>query len=439
MKKIILLIVALISITTIVFMGIGCKSEASTVEETIKESVVEETTDEIAEEELDEEKPAEVENIKLTMLSHIYEPWNNKLMAQINAFMVQNPNIEIEYTTVASADLYTKVISSLEAGVGPDIFGARGQWLSFLAKTGYLSEAPEDVVEDITTNNIDFGIEEATIDGKLYAYIQHIGINTPIVNKDFFDELGEEVPETWSQYVELSEKYADRDDIVITALAPDGVYLVKNWSTLVRCFGGEIFNEDLTKAAFNSPEGIEATKVYLKLSDPAFPTYDANSVFLLGKAGMVMDGPWAKTFYTESEVLKNYYPTAPVKEKEQWINGYVWNWAVNGHSSPEKQKAAWDFLKYISSDENYLDLCKTVGFISFRKANQEELADDTWLAGFQEAVKHSWIYYDKRIDNWEEIDRTFDSELTRAITEEITVEEALSNLETAINNLLSQQ
>lgn len=428
----------IVFITTMIFVGVGCKDEASIAEEVVEESTEEEVVEEEeAEEEAEEEEPAKVEDVKLTFLSHTYGPWNEKLQEQADVFMELNPNVEIEYTTIGAGDLYTKVISSFVAGTAADIIGIRGQWLGFLARSGHLSEAPDDVVEDIMTNNVEFGINEATINDNLYAYIQHIGIITPVINEDFFDELGEEVPETWSQYVELSEKYADRDDIVITALAPDGPFLVKNWTTLLRCFGGRVFNDDLTKTTFNTPEGIAATKAYLKLSDPSFPTYDANSVFLLGRAGMVMDGSWAKTFYSESEILENYYTTAPVKEKEQWINGYVWNWVVNGNSSPEKQRAAWDFLKFISNDENYLDMCKTVGFISFRKANQEKLADDTWLNGFQEAVKYSWIYYDKRIDNWEEIDRTFDAELTRAITEEISVEEALANAEIAVNALLA--
>jgi ABC-type glycerol-3-phosphate transport system substrate-binding protein len=419
--------VLIISIALIgVFSLTGCQGEVTSEEEAVEE-VSEEA----------EEEAAPAEKIKLNFLSHTYEPWNNKLIEQADAFMEENPNIEIEYSYVMHEDLYTKIISSLEGGTGADIIGAYGPWVPQMVSGNFCAVAPDDVAEDIENNYGRFEKDAVTFDGKIVSYIQHIGIRVPIVNPVFFEEIGEEIPETWSGWAELSEKYADRDDIAITALAPDRPHIFLDWATVLRCYGVETISDDLTKATFNTPEGIEATKTFLKLADPDFPTTDANSVFLLGRAGMVSDGPWSKSFYEESEVLEEYNTTIPPKEKERWLSAYVWNWVVNANSSPEAQRAAWDFNKYISNDENYLDMAQTVGFAPIRNTNKDILSEDPWIKGFVDSLDYSFIYY-ARINNWEEVEKLVSIELERVVAGEISAEEALANAEEVTNKALSQ-
>ncbi len=375
--------------------------------------------------------------VKITFLSHTYEPWNNKLKEQAAAFMAKNPGVTIEYSTVMHEDLYTKLMSSLQAGTAADVIGVYGPWMTKLVNAGALAEAPTDVQKDVRANLTPFGIDAVTFNNKIYGYIQHIGILAPIVNPDFFAKLGEKVPDTWSGYAALADKYAaqSKKDVAITALAPSSVHLVIHWSTILRSLGGKVLSDDLKQAAFNSPEGLKATEMYVKLSDPNFPENDANSVFILGKAGMVLDGPWAKTFYTQSTAIKNFSTTIPPKEKTRAIGAYVWDWAVSARSSKEKQRVAWDFVKFISNDANYLDMAKTIGFAPFRKGNIAEMSKDKWVKGFTDSLQYAFVYY-PRIENWEEIERLIGRELERAVAKEISPQEALSNAETAVNQAL---
>lgn len=431
MKKILIVVLMLVFALSTAFIGIGCKQQAA---ETT--TAAEETTAEITA--AAEETTAESgEKIKITFLSHTYEPWNNKLQEQTNTFMELNPNIEVEYTYIEHKELYAKLVTAFEAGTSADVIGVYGPWMPQFISGGFLAEAPEDVIEDITTNTGKFENDAVTFSGKIYGYIQHIGIQIPIVNEDFFKGLGETLPDTWSGLAMLQDKYNDRKDIRMVALAPDSPAIVIHWSSVLKSLGGRVLNDDLKKAAFNSPEGIEATKLYMKMSTPDFPTYDANSIFLLGKTGFAIDGPWAKTFYQESEYLKdkNYHSSIPPKEKERWVSAYVWDWVVSSQATPEKQRASWDFIKFLSNDENYLDLATTIGFAPFRNANKKSMAEDPWAKGFVEALDYAFIYYD-RINNWEEVEKLIGRELERAVAGEITAEEALSNAEAAVNAIL---
>lgn len=377
------------------------------------------------------------EKVKLTFLSHTYEPWNNKLQAQANAFMAANPNVTVEYSYVMHADLYSKLISSLQAGTAPNVIGVYGPWMSKLVNGGYLAAAPRAVIDDIKANYAPFGVDAVTYNNKVYGTIQHIGIIASVVNPDFFEKLGEKIPDTWSGYAALADKHVELRDSVVAALEPAGDSLVMQWESLLESFGGKMLSADLSKATFNSPVGIEATKTYLKLSNPAFIGTDEVSAFGLGKAGMVVDGPWARTFYEQSEAIKKFYTAIPPKEKERKIASYVWNWVVNAAAPEPVRKASWEFVHYLSNDENYLDMAKTIGFVPFRKANIEALSGDPWIKGFADTTAYAFVYY-PRLENWEELETMLRRELERAIAREISVEQALGNAEAAINQRLKK-
>jgi len=149
----------------------------------------------------------------------------------------------------------------------------------------------------------------------------------------------------------------------------------------------------------------------------------------------VLDGPWARTFYEDSTVLKRFYTTIPPKEKFRRIASYVWLWVVNADASDAQKRASWDFAQFLSNDENYLDMAKTIGFVPFRKSNIKDLSDDQWVKGFADSTEYAFIYYE-RIENWEEVETVLRRELERAIADEITVEKALINAEVNMNKLL---
>jgi ABC-type glycerol-3-phosphate transport system substrate-binding protein len=315
--------------------------------------------------------------------------------------------------------------------------GVYGPWMTKLVNGGYLSTAPRAVSDDIKANYAPFGIDAVTYNNKFYGTIQHIGIIASVVNPDFFKNLGEEIPDTWSGYAALADKHVELKDSVVAALEPAGDSLVMQWESLLASFGGQMLSKDLSKVTFNSPIGIQATKTYLKLSNPAFIGTDEVSAFGLGKAGMVVDGPWARTFYEQSEAIKKFYTSIPPKEKERKIASYVWNWVVNSAAPAEVQKASWDFVQYLSNDENYLDMAKTIGFVPFRKANISALSSDPWIKGFADTTAYAFVYY-PRLENWEELETLLRRELERAIAREIPVEEALANAEAAINKRLKK-
>lgn len=382
--------------------------------------------------------------VHLKFLSHTFKPWNDVLTKQAEEFQKENPNVKIEYTTVEHKDLNTKLMTSLASGTAPHVMGVYGPWMEGLVKNKWIAAAPPYVEEDIKNNTVEVAGQSATYEGKIYGYIQHIGIPTPIINERIYQDAGLQIPTTYEELLAVNEKLDKKDgndkfSQVGTALAPkkDGSWNVIHWSTILKAYGGNIISEDGKKAAFNTPEGLEATKIYAKLTHANF----IENSFTLEKAAMEWQGPWTKSFYEQNNPKLQFKAIAPLKgPSKQVTTMYAWFWTVNANVPAEEQDWAWKFNMYISNDKNYLDLCKQIGFISFRKANLEDSSyvNDPWIKAFGDALQNSEIYYDK-IPNWEKIDVAIGEELERMNVNEQTPEKALSNAEKKVNEILAEE
>lgn len=382
------------------------------------------------------------EKVNITFMSHIYKPWNDVLTRQAREFEEQNPNITIEYSTIEHADLNIKLMTSLAAGAAPDIMGIYGPWMAELVTNGWLDPAPDYVREDIEQNTFAVAGESAEYGGELYGYIQHIGIPTPIVNVDLYENAGLEYPTTYEELLEVN-KVLDvyNGDVLsqagtVLSATKGGSWNVIHWSSILNAYGGSILNEDNTAAAFNTPEGLEATEVYKQLTHADF----VPDSFVQGFAAMEWNGPWTRASYEENNPDLNYKALAPMAGPEGMKSTmYAWFWAVAADAPQANKDAAWKFLNFISGDEKYLELANEVGFISFRTANFDDptYASDEWIAAFGQTLEVADTYYAK-IPQWEKIDVAIGTEFERMCVDEITIEEALANAEKLVNEILAQ-
>ena len=379
--------------------------------------------------------------MKISFMSHLYKPWNDKLTEQIKNFEAANPGVSVEYSVVEHADLNTKLMTAFSANSAPTIMGIYGPWMADLVANDWLDEAPAYVVEDIEANTFDFAGESAKYGDKYYGYIQHLGIATPVINTDLYAAAGAEPPTTYEELLQVNREKLDiydGDTLVQAGSAypskRDGSWNVIAWSTILQSYGGKIMSDDNKTAAFNTPEGLEATKVYAELTHASF----VEQSFSLGKSAMEYVGPFQRSFYQENCPDINYQALEPLAGPADTVAAlYVWFWTVSGGADDAQKETAWKLLHDISSDENYLDMSNTAGFISFRTKNYDDpsYASDEWINSYRKALDVGTIYYSK-IANWEKVDLILGTELEKLVIGSQTAEDTLANAEAEINKLL---
>jgi ABC-type glycerol-3-phosphate transport system substrate-binding protein len=376
---------------------------------------------------------------EVTWLSHTYEPWNNALADLAKQYMEANQDVKIVYSYVPHADLNTKIATSLAAGDPATIMGVYGPWLPQLLQANALAPAPAWVLEDLDANFPAVMKEAATYDGNVYGYVQHIGIVLPIVNVEIYEEQGITPPSTYDELLAINETLDKPEEFFYgTALAntKGGSWNMIHYAQILFAYGGNLLNTDLTKAAFNSPEGIKAAEIYQKLAHVDASPGDA---LILRQTAMIWNGPWTKS-NLEQNAPDLQYRALPVLQgpAAQVASSYVWFWVVSASASPEEQEAAWRFLQWLSAPDQYEIVYRNVGLVPITKELPADLVDDEWVQAFSKALEYAKIYYSKH-PKWEQIDVAIGEELERLVGEEITAEEFAAIAEKKVNAVLAAE
>ena len=388
-------------------------------------------------------EPTEPEEVTITFVTHDYEPTRPTHERFVAEYMELHPNVEINYVTYPQADLVTKIITGTEAGRGPTVMGVFGPWVASLVKGGYLDEAPAWVKEMQQEDFPQIALDGATIDGKLYGLVWQAGDPIPLISVELWDAAGiseDEYPTTYEDMIALLPRLDKKSDagewdVQGICLRPFGFWAAVNWFTILKNYGVEILNDDFTAAAFNTPDGLEATNVWRQLSYP-----DADStLFGIKKCGMVWYGPWylplARGTYPDIE-LKFLPPFAgPVSQLHPV---WTWHWAVNAHASQAEKDAAWDFINYLSTAESQLASWNESNIVPTRLSVFEDasLQSDELLQAYASHLDKSFIYY-PMIPEWEQIEKAITATIERFGYGEITAEEFLVEAEAEVNSILA--
>lgn len=164
--------------------------------------------------------------------------WNSEEMeeAYIKAFEQKYPNIDIEYQFVDIGQADAMLNAQLAAGEGPDFFMLGAGYRS-LASAGYLEPVDGKPFLDKYT---DTGLQAFTYNGHVYAAPSLSWFGGLFYNKKLFSEHGVEVPKTYDEWLEASEKFKQAD---VRPIIMGG----NSWESFLHLSVGVVLNDYYSK------------------------------------------------------------------------------------------------------------------------------------------------------------------------------------------------
>ncbi len=182
--------------------------------------------------------------------------------------------------------------------------------------------------------------------------------------KDILEEAGLEVPETLEELEEQAKQLHDPDGVAGFVSRGKRAAAVTQFSSFLYGFGGDFMKDD--KAAITTPEAIEAFNYYGNLLKDFGPKGTLNmswpeamAVFTQGKAVFYTDASSLFTNATDpskSQVADKVgfapFPAGPKGSKPYNVT----SWALGIGANSEKKDAAWEFIKWVESEEMVLKL-----------------------------------------------------------------------------------
>lgn len=287
-------------------------------------------------------------------------PYMRRMVDQFNS---ENPNIKVSMNAIQWTEYYQKIATSVQSGRAPDIGIVHLEQLPTNAARQVIAPL-DDVEEALQLKESDFAsaVWRAGIyEGHRYGIPLDIHPLAFFYNKSAMEKAGldpEKPPTDRADYESALEELKKAG--IQGHWQPPSAWA---WfSTLLWQFGGEFFNEDTTKATFNSDAGVEALTWMVNLIKKGYSPKNVGegadfTAFQNGKNAFWWNGPW------------NINPFKEVKRLD---------WGVTQLPVIGSEKAAWGgshnlvMLRQLEPDENRLQASKV--FINWLIENSLEWA-----------------------------------------------------------------
>ncbi len=313
-------------------------------------------------------------------------------------FMKRNPGIEIKFRAPAASydEGHQQMLRSAVTNQLPDLYYAGYHLLGEMARTlerrGQIvdlaplikSEAPNFVSSNFALRMMSL----SQVDGKQYGLAFNASSPIMYFNTDLVRRAGGDprnMPTTWDGLIALAGK--------IRALSPDinGMsYDVHAWPDdwlfqgLIYQQGGKLVEPGTKKAGFNNSVGLGALKTARRfVTEGGMQLVDwdqSRQQFGAGKTGILFTTPAHLKIVTDMIGGKFEWGTArfPLDNKDAGGVPTGGNAVVVLTKDVAKQKAAWEFVKFVTSAEAQKTVVEMTGYLP---TNQRALGAD-YLAPF---------------------------------------------------------
>jgi multiple sugar transport system substrate-binding protein len=268
------------------------------------------------------------------------------------------------------------------------------------------------------------------------------------INNDLFTAAGLDPaapPTTWDELKEAATTCADAEKGIVgmELYTQPGEGLTWQFQVYLWQAGGDFLNEDNTAAAFNSDGGKKALQYWLDLIDSGAYTLGDWGLFGQGQACMVMDGSWMVGGFAESApfewtVAKMPYP-ADGKPATNMGGEHIFIMAKD----EAKQQAAWDFINWFTSPDVQIQWDEQTSFMPIRDSVASNADYQTWLTDTEPrlipfAEMQKYAHNRPPVETYAELSDAFSQTMERALYGELSVDDAMQEAETAVNDILNR-
>ncbi|QAY67227.1 ABC transporter substrate-binding protein [Paenibacillus protaetiae] len=353
----------------------------------------------------------------------------------IDEFEAAHPNIKIDAVPVASTDINAKVQADIVAGSAPDIAQLTFDGLDF-AVHNFNAKPLEDIVpaDEFKSNFEGFspnGLKLGQLDGKTYGL--PFTFSTPVLfyNAKLFEDAGldpNQPPATWADVKKDALAIAQKTGAsgVHIGGAVGGDWIIQ---ALIGSNGGQALSDDRKTIKFGEPEAIGAVQMWQDMiasgANDKMNDSEVIEAFSQGKVGMLLYTSALQSSLLAAAKAGNWELKAA---KMPSFDGKPTT-PVNSGSAlfilsddKAKQQAAWEFLKFATSERGYTIITSEIGYLPLRPAivdDPQYLKD--WVTA-NPLVKPNleqldslkpWVSYPG--SNWKQIETILNDAVSKAI------------------------
>ena len=356
-------------------------------------------------------------------------------------------NVDVQIEKLPYDQMKDKLVASFQSPEPAyDLIVIDNSWVNDFVAAGFIQpmDAQIDAVADYDAGDFFSSLTEITkVDGVRYGvpfYNYALGYiyNTDMVSED-------QVPTSLDELVSLSASLTTPDRAGIAMQPQTGYKIMEEWTNFLYSAGGSIYGAD-GKANLNTPEAAAALEAYIELYNNSAPKNSLNWAFDDAFRSVSSGGAAAMVSYNWNLAALNKADSGPYAGKfklavmpggKSALGSWTWALPVNS-AAPD---AAWAFAAWLTSKE--VDVKRVVlGGAAIRESSMTDptVLSEGFGADYYAAVTEILASAAPLTQGLmgDEMITAVGEALNAAVSGTMTVEEALSQANDAINTIQSR-
>lgn len=362
-------------------------------------------------------------------------------------YLDEHKDVEVELVKVADfTAMNQKVLASHQANDDYDlIFVNHVDTLAF-SKAGILEPLNSYTEKDgINYSEILYPslLESCTFDGTQYAVPINTDTRVMAVNKDLFEQYGQEYPTTQDEMLKAAAamtadgNYGFVNSMTRSAYVPEyeqGVFLMGRGGTLYELEG------DKAVAKIDTPEMKDYLNFNLELLNYmpkdclTMTEDDGRKVFASGKAGMYIFGPWEYSLLPELDFTYELI-NIPAGEKGSVSTSGGYHLAIG--SGSKNKEAAWDLMKYLTTSAEPMAKLAATALPTMDKAFEIAPYTDEKYDAFRKQMESS-VLPEIPVANLNAVVEEFNTYWNDVLYGKVSVDDACKQAQESVQALLDK-
>lgn len=288
----------------------------------------------------------------------------------------EETGIKIVMDELGYVDLYQKLTADFVGKTAQyDLMTVDIVWSGEYAANGYTLPLDDFMARDATEINADDIMPVAWTlgewEGKHWAYPLAGYANVLNYRKDLLEAAGITPPTTQEELLAAAQQLTEGDQYGIALLGAKGSAVAQDYMSFLQQHGGAVLDAD-GNINLNTPKNVETLEFFGELfnyAPPGSTDYwwdQRETAFRNGTVAMMEGWSIARAGYENPEmssiVGKVDVTAAPVSAGMEAKYGFGgWGIGINASSDATKQEAAWEFIKWLTSEEIQKDWIKHDG------------------------------------------------------------------------------
>jgi multiple sugar transport system substrate-binding protein len=237
-------------------------------------------------------------------------------------------------------------------------------WPAQFAANGYIVDLSDRFTEEMRGQFLEGPVESNTYEGAVYGVPWFTDAGLLYYRTDYLEEAGFSAPPTtWDELKEQANKIV-QDGIAGSGFVFQGAEYeggTVNGLEYINSHGGQVLDpNDASQVTIDSPESVAGLETERSLiadgvAPQAVSTYEepeTEAPFIDGDVAFARNWPYMYTLLPDDVAGKAGIAPLPAGEGGESVSGLGgWNFFINAFAPQEAQDAAWEFISFMTAEE----------------------------------------------------------------------------------------